>query len=219
MFERYTEKARRVVFFARYEASQFGTPHIDPEHLLLGIVRESADLITSVAGPNAIESIKDRIRHQYPVQDKIAESVDLPFSEEAKHVLISAQEEADQLKSRAITSKHILIGLLREEDCPAQRILSELGVTPETVRHYQERGENAAEDIIGKLVMGKPVPDQAFQKAVIDAIEQASHLRSISAKPEHLLLALLREENSVAAKILREAGLDYDRVRRKMMRN
>jgi ATP-dependent Clp protease ATP-binding subunit ClpA len=68
-------------------------------------------------------------------------------------------------------------------------------------------------------VTGKPVPDQAFQKAVSDAIEQASHLLSVSAKPEHLSLALLQEENSLAAKILREAGLDYDRVRRKVVRS
>jgi ATP-dependent Clp protease ATP-binding subunit ClpC len=138
MFERYTEKARRVVFFARSEASQFGSPFIDTECLLLGIVRESADMITSVAGPNAIETIKDRIRQQHPIGNKFSTSVDLPFSEEAKQVLISAQEEADQLKSRVITSKHILIGLLREENCLAQRILSQLGATIEGTRHYQD---------------------------------------------------------------------------------
>jgi hypothetical protein len=44
MFERYTEKARRVIFFARYEASQFGSPYIESEHLLLGIVREDKTL-------------------------------------------------------------------------------------------------------------------------------------------------------------------------------
>ncbi|MBA2646884.1 MAG: Clp protease N-terminal domain-containing protein, partial [Pyrinomonadaceae bacterium] len=44
MFERYTEKARRVIFFARYEASQFGAPAIEPEHLLLGLMREDKTL-------------------------------------------------------------------------------------------------------------------------------------------------------------------------------
>ena len=44
MFERYTEKARRVIFFARYEASQFGSPDIETEHLLLGVLREGKDL-------------------------------------------------------------------------------------------------------------------------------------------------------------------------------
>jgi ATP-dependent Clp protease ATP-binding subunit ClpA len=52
MFEKYTEKARRVIFFARYEASQFGQPYIETEHLMLGILRE--DKFISLHGENAI---------------------------------------------------------------------------------------------------------------------------------------------------------------------
>ena len=48
MFERYTEKARRVIFFARYEASQFGSPCIETEHLLLGLLREDKALVRSL---------------------------------------------------------------------------------------------------------------------------------------------------------------------------
>ncbi len=60
MFERYSDKARRVIFFARYEASQSGTPAIDTEHLLLGILRESRDLLLSVASPAMVPSINRR---------------------------------------------------------------------------------------------------------------------------------------------------------------
>ena len=49
MFERYTEKARRVIFFARYEASQFGSPYIETEHLLLGLLREDKALDQSLS--------------------------------------------------------------------------------------------------------------------------------------------------------------------------
>src|SRR5205807_42309 len=65
MFERYTEKARRVIFFARYEASQFGAPAIEPEHLLLGLMREDKTL-TGRFFPRAqitIESIRKDIPH------------------------------------------------------------------------------------------------------------------------------------------------------------
>ena len=48
MFERYTERARRVLFFARYEASQIGTPSIEPAHILLGILREGRGLIPTI---------------------------------------------------------------------------------------------------------------------------------------------------------------------------
>jgi hypothetical protein len=53
MFERYTEKARRVVFFARYEASQFGSPYIETEHLLLGLLREDKALTQRFLGSHA----------------------------------------------------------------------------------------------------------------------------------------------------------------------
>src|SRR6266513_2107943 len=52
VFERYTEKARRVIFFARYEASQYGSPYIETEHLLLGLMREDKALATSMLAPS-----------------------------------------------------------------------------------------------------------------------------------------------------------------------
>ena len=216
MFERFSEKARRVVFFARYEASQFGSPVIDTEHLLLGVLRESADLIASLAGVDANKKILEEIRQQRPVREKISTSVDLPFSEAGKRTLNYALDEADQLNSREITPKHILLGLLREENCLAQKILSGAGVVPDSARHYEKLSKSEKKGTLVKGVTGMPVPDESFQKAVKDAMEEARRLRSLSAKPEHLLLALLRDDQSSAARILKEAGLDYDGVRKKL---
>src|SRR2546429_1592895 len=65
MFERYTEKARRVVFFARYEASQYGSPYIETEHLLLGLLREDRALAKRFLGEvNAEEEIRSEIRSE-----------------------------------------------------------------------------------------------------------------------------------------------------------
>ena len=67
MFERYTEKARRVIFFARYEASQFGSPCIDTEHLLLGMLREDKGIAKRLSRPPfTIESIRRRIEELAP---------------------------------------------------------------------------------------------------------------------------------------------------------
>jgi len=118
MFERYSDKARRVIFFARYEASEFGSPIIDTEHLLLGILRESQDLLLSVASSTAVSTIRDRIRQQVPIRDKIPTSVDLPFSESAKNSLNWATEEADQLGNRTITPLHILLGFAAGAELP-----------------------------------------------------------------------------------------------------
>jgi len=95
MFERYTEKARRVIFFARYEASQFGAPAIEPEHLLLGLMREDKTL-TGRFFPRAqvsIESIRKEIEGRTLLREKISTSVELPLAPETKHVLAYAHEE------------------------------------------------------------------------------------------------------------------------------
>ena len=90
MFERYSEKARRAIFFARYETSQFGTPYIETEHLLLGLLREDKALASrfltislhvqpwqrSHAG---IESIRKQIEAHTPIREKVSTSVDLPL--------------------------------------------------------------------------------------------------------------------------------------------
>jgi ATP-dependent Clp protease ATP-binding subunit ClpC len=79
MFERFTEKGRRVIFFARYEASEFGSPTIESEHLLLGIIKEDKALTHRFLPSNdSVESIRQRIRAQTPVREKIPTSADLP---------------------------------------------------------------------------------------------------------------------------------------------
>ena len=83
MFERYTEKARRVIFFARYEASQFGSPYIETEHLLLGLLREtSADKPLSALHAS-VESIRKQIEGHTTIREKVSTSVDLPLATNA----------------------------------------------------------------------------------------------------------------------------------------
>ena len=75
MFERYTEKARRAIFFARYEASQYGSPCIESEHLLLGLLREDKTLTRT-----HIESIRKEIQSQIRIRERISTSVEVPLS-------------------------------------------------------------------------------------------------------------------------------------------
>jgi len=136
MFERYTEKARRVIFFARYEASQFGAPAIEPEHLLLGLMREDKTL-TGRIFPRAqvsIESIRKEIEGRTLLREKISTSVELPLAPETKRVLAYAHEESDRLQHRHIGTEHLLLGLLREERSMAAEILYERGLRLNAVR-------------------------------------------------------------------------------------
>ena len=135
MFERYTEKARRVIFFARYESSQFGSPHIETEHLLLGLLREDKALTNRFLRTHAsVESIRKQIEEHTTLRERIATTVDLPLSNDCKRVLAYAAEEAERLAHKHIGTEHLLLGLLREEKCFAAQILRDRGVRIEGVR-------------------------------------------------------------------------------------
>ncbi|HEY0078820.1 MAG TPA: ATP-dependent Clp protease ATP-binding subunit [Pyrinomonadaceae bacterium] len=141
MFERYTEKARRVIFFARYEASQFGAPAIEPEHLLLGLMREDKTLTSRFLqrAQASLEAIRKEIEGRAPLRDKISTSVELPLAPETKRVLAFAHEESDRLQHRHIGTEHLLLGLLREERSMAAEILSERGLRLIAVREEVAR--------------------------------------------------------------------------------
>jgi uncharacterized damage-inducible protein DinB len=135
MFERYTEKARRVIFFARYEASQFGSPYIETEHLLLGILREDKAVTNRFLRSHAaVESIRKQIEDHTTVGEKTSTSVDLPLSNECKRVLAYAAEEAERFSHHNIGTEHLLLGLMREEKCFAAEILRERGLDLATTR-------------------------------------------------------------------------------------
>ena len=144
MFERYTEKARRVIFFARYEASQFGSPYIETEHLLLGLLREDKALTHRFFRSYAsVELIRKQIEGHTVIREKVATSVDLPLSNEGKRVLAYAAEEAERLSHKYIGTEHLLLGLLREEKCFAAALLNERDVSLDMAR--EQVGDDAKE--------------------------------------------------------------------------
>ncbi len=146
MFERYTEKARRVIFFARYEASQFGSPYIETEHLLLGLLREDKALTNRFLRSHAsVESIRKQIEAHTTIREKVSTSVDLPLSQECKRVLAYAAEEAERLSHKHIGTEHLLLGLLREEKCYAAEILHERGLRLSNIR--EELARSAQEKV------------------------------------------------------------------------
>ncbi len=140
MFERYTEKARRVIFFARYEASQYGSPYIESEHLLLGLLREDKALANRfLRGHGSIESIRKQIEGRTVIRERVSTSVELPFSEEVKQILRHAIEQAERMAHKHIGTEHLLLGLLSEEKCLAAEILHERGLRLATVREELTR--------------------------------------------------------------------------------
>jgi hypothetical protein len=146
MFERYTEKARRSIFFGRYEASQFGSPYIETEHLLLGLLREDKALAnTFLRSHVSVEFIRKQIDKHTVMREKVSTSVDLPISDECKRILTYAAEEADHLSHKFIGTGHLLLGILREQDCFAAKLLNETGVFLDMAR--EQIGSNAPQQL------------------------------------------------------------------------
>jgi len=128
MFERYSEKARRTIFFARHEASMFGSPYIETEHLLLGLLREDRSFRASLP-VGAAEQIRKRIEEQAPQPvEPSATSVDIPLSQDSKRALAWAAEESATLRHHLIDCCHLVLGLLRLETSTAAVLLREFGI-------------------------------------------------------------------------------------------
>jgi ATP-dependent Clp protease ATP-binding subunit ClpC len=134
MFERFTEKARRVIFFARYEASQVGSPVINGDHMLLGILREDKALLEGLTSPQTDWSnAADTVRKGLQRSDPLPASLDLPLSDEVKTALSLAVEESEELKQKHIGSVHLILGLIRADRRVAD-FLGALGLTLARVR-------------------------------------------------------------------------------------
>ncbi len=141
MFERYTEKARRVIFFARYEVSELGAKSIETEHLLLGLLREDKALILRFLSAKAsVDEIRKQVEEGAERGTEISTSVEVPLSGESKKVLKYATNESENLGCRDVRTEHLLIGLLRMKNSLAERVLRESGVHLSDVRRHF-RGE------------------------------------------------------------------------------
>jgi Elongation factor G, domain IV/Elongation Factor G, domain III/Elongation factor G C-terminus/Clp amino terminal domain, pathogenicity island component len=134
MFERYSEKARRVIFFARAEASEFGSPSIESEHLLLAIFHDKGILHPFMDEAASEGEIRAALAKHVVRRPPSSTSVDLPLSNECKQILYFSADEADRQSAQGIGPEHLLAGILREENCLAAQLLRERGLTLERAR-------------------------------------------------------------------------------------
>ena len=152
MFERYTEKARRVIFFARYEASQLGALQIEAEHILLGLIREDKTISNRFfhRAQATVEAIRKDVESRIVLRPRHPQTIDLPLSIEAKRVLAFAAEESERLANRHIGTEHLLLGLLREENTLASEILYERGIRLTDIRSELMRQTGRERDSVAR---------------------------------------------------------------------
>jgi ATP-dependent Clp protease ATP-binding subunit ClpC len=131
MFERYTEQARRALFFARYECSILGSMSIEPEHLLLGLLREPGDL-TDVMPKATADAVRQQLLAGITTRPATSTSVEIPFGPDAKRALEAAAKAAEGFLHAHIGTEHLLLALAETGD--TARVVAANGVDVETLR-------------------------------------------------------------------------------------
>jgi ATP-dependent Clp protease ATP-binding subunit ClpC len=135
------------------------------------------------------------------------------FTERARKVLSLAQEEAQRLQHNYIGTEHLLLGLVREDEGVAAKVLSNLGVELNKVR-------DAVESIIGRgdrVVLGEIGLTPRAKKVIELAVDEARRLNHHYIGTEHLLLGLIREGQGIGAGVLESFGLSLQEVRAQTM--
>ena len=135
MFERYTEQARRALFFARVEVSALGSITVDTTHLLLGILSDPKGALRAILGAYSMTYADVRLQFELVSSERRrSTSEEVAFSEDAKRVLNRAAVEADQFRHPYIGSEHLLIAILHDETSKGGAIARSHGLTAEAAR-------------------------------------------------------------------------------------
>ena len=223
MFERFTEDARQVVVSAQEQARTLNHNYIGTEHVLLGLLAvdgiaaralESFDVTLGRARSEVVQHVGHG--------EAEAGSGQVPFTPRAKKVLELSLREALTLGDQHIGSEHILLGMVREGEGVAARILLDLGATPDAVRQAVVRllglprypvAATAAAWAGGRAAVRQPIDLAWFGGAGTALSRLASEIRQELGRepdPGDLLLVLARSSETLAGPALRELGVDPD---------
>jgi ATP-dependent Clp protease ATP-binding subunit ClpA len=221
MFERFTDRARRVVVLAQEEARMLNHNYIGPEHLLLGLMREGEGVAAK-----ALESLNislEAVRSQVEEiigQGQAAPTGHIPFTPRAKKVLELSLREALQLGHNYIGTEHILLGLIREGEGAAAQVLLRLGAN-------LNRARQSVIDLIGVLPEQAEEPllpvgypggrrSESAVRVLRLAGEAASDLGSDTVDATHLLLGLIASGDPDVDRLLRQWDIEPDDIRRRI---
>jgi tetratricopeptide (TPR) repeat protein len=133
VFARYTEKARRTIHFAKWEADELGSPEISSEHILLALLRDPV-LVSHIMDRVSEKEIREAILVHLPRGEPIPLPHDLPLNRDSRKALLLAVEEADRLSDPYIRNGHILLGLLRLKNSYTPQLLNQKGVLLDKIR-------------------------------------------------------------------------------------
>jgi ornithine carbamoyltransferase len=215
MWQRFTERARRVVFFAQEEAGKLGENYVSTEHLLLGLVRESDSVAARIL--DRMDISREAIQHEIIRQVTHGDGrlgQDMQLTPRAKRVIDLAYDEARQLSNNYIGTEHLLLGLIREGEGLAGRVLAKMGVeldrTRAEVRVMQDNDGGAGSTAPAPPASTPTILSRHARLAVSKAYNRASRLKMPlpEATELDLLLELLGSGDGSLAEALAAHGVD-----------
>lgn len=226
MWQRFTERSRRVILLAQEEAGKMNAGHVGTEHLLLGLVRENEGVAAQVLVKMGVSLAKVRREIEGEVQHSSKPTPGEPkLTPKAKRVLELAADEARRMRHSYIGTEHLLLALLREKDGLAATVLRRLGLNLEKARvqvleylvpdepvlaSSSPFGEERPQ-LVGSM-SGNSYADRA-RRAILLAQEEAMRLQSGYVGSEHLLVGLLLDDGGVAARALQHLAVKLEAVR------
>ena len=221
MFERFTDRARRVVVLSQEEARLLDHDYIGSEHILLGLIHEGEGVAAK-----ALESMGirlDTVRRE--VEDVIGRgagqpSGHIPFTPGAKKVLELSLREAMQLSHDYIGTEHILLGLVREGEGVAAQVLVKLGADLPKVRRrvVQILSGGVAEEPYAPATPPQGLAISSELMAVLEEARRAATAKGeFQVAPIHLFLAAVEQPDGAAGRMLREVGVDPEELRRQVI--
>ena len=213
----FTPRAKETLERALRESLALGSNSIGTEHILLGLLRDPGAVVAQLLADAGVDTgaiVSSAIQGRggpavVPLEFRAGAGEPGRFTERTRQVIVLAQDEARALKHNYVGTEHILLGLLREEEGLAARVLDTLGITLDGARGQVERIVG-----VGDQVTACQIPFTPRAKKVLElALREAISLGHNSIGTEHVLLGLVRVDEGVAARVLLDFDADAERVR------
>ncbi len=196
MFDRFTDRARKVMGLSRQECQRFHHDYIGTEHILLGLILEGGGVAADILKNLDVDPrrLRQEVEKQVTRGNAMVTMGQLPFTPRAKRVLELSLEEATSLGHNYIGTEHLLLGLIREEEGFAAKALRTLDVGLEAARREVIKllaVEVPIPEVPGPQVSG-PLTDRA-RRVMRIAADEAARFRHSEIGTEHILLGLIGE--------------------------
>ncbi|RCJ14586.1 hypothetical protein A6S26_10760 [Nostoc sp. ATCC 43529] len=209
MSERFTEKAIKTIMLAQEEARRLGHNFVGTEQILLGLIGEGTGIAAKVLRSLGVKLKNARIEIEKIIgRGSGFVAAEIPFTPRAKRVLELSLKEARQLEHNYIGTEHLLLGLIREGEGVAVRVLENLRVSLPSVRAQIILMLKETTEEVSSLPGFEYFTDKTI-KVIILAQEEARRLKDDFVGPEQILLGVIQEGTGVAAEVLKSMGVNF----------